>query len=70
MIEQISLHKTIVTLQSFVINRVVLIKLKVMTFLKLSFSSLCNLINSVYKDFGVEPVARPKTHFSFSFVLQ
>src|SRR5687767_3597018 len=36
-----------------------------MTFLKLSFSSLCILTSSAYKDLGVEPVARPNTTFSF-----
>src|SRR6188768_1693806 len=38
-----------------------------MTFLKLSFSSLCILTNSAYKVLGVDPVERPSTHFSFFF---
>src|SRR5215211_3549342 len=35
-----------------------------MAFLKLSPSSRCMRISSAYNVLGVEPVARPRTHFS------
>jgi len=37
----------------------------VITFLKLSPSSLCSLTSSWYNLIGVEPVAKPSTQFSF-----
>src|SRR5262249_33852212 len=40
-----------------------------MTFLKLSFSSLCRRTSAAYTVLGEEPVARPSTHFSLRACL-